>query len=137
VQEKIYKNSFPSNPELLPVIEDYILEKVSASKISEPKLNKLALAVAEASANSIIHGNNSDLNKSIELTIFIDDKRIKLIFKDEGKGFDPKKVPNPTTPDNILKTHGRGIHIMNTFLDSLTYNFLPDGTETVLEIGLT
>ena len=134
--EKIYNKSFPSNPELLPDIEDYIVGIASTIDMSEENLNKLALAVAEAASNAIMHGNKANHNKLLKLTIKINSNRIQLIFKDEGKGFDPAKVPNPTTPENILKTHGRGLHIMNTFLDDLTYNFLPDGTETILTINL-
>jgi len=134
--EKIYNKSFPSNPELLPDIEDYIMGIVSTVDMSEENLNKLALSVAEAASNAIIHGNKADNKKLLKLTIKINADRIQLIFKDEGKGFNPAEVPNPTTPENILKTHGRGLHIMNTFLDDLTYNFLPDGTETILTISL-
>lgn len=136
MKENIYTNSFPSNPNLLPQIEDYILEITSSLGLSEENMNKLALSVAEAAANSILHGNNCDVNKLVKLTIKISEERLQLIFKDEGEGFDPEKIPDPTTKENILKTHGRGIHIMNTFLDSLTYNFLSDGTETILTIKL-
>ena len=61
---------------------------------------------------------------------------MKIIFKDEGEGFEPKSVPDPTTPENILKESGRGIHIMKSYLSSLSYNFTPDGTEAILEMSL-
>ena len=136
MKDNIYQKSFPSDPNLLPQIEDYILEIVASIGLSEENMNKLALSVAEAAANSILHGNNSDVNKLVRITIKISKDQLQLIFKDEGKGFDPEKIPDPTTAENILKTHGRGLHIMHTFLDSLTYNFLPDGTEAILTIKL-
>ncbi len=136
MKETIHKRTFASDPELLPDIEDYIMDTVSTLVISEEAMNKLALSVAEAASNAIVHGNKSDISKSIEITIKVNAERIQLIFKDEGSGFNPESVPNPTTPENILKTHGRGLHIMHTFLDNLSYNFLEDGTETILDIKL-
>jgi len=136
LKEKIYTKSFPSDPNLLPQIEDYVLDVVSSIGLDKEILNRLALSVAEAAANSILHGNNSDINKLVKITIKISKDKLQLIFKDEGKGFNPDNIPDPTTEENILKTHGRGLHIMHTFLDSLTYNFLPDGTEAILTIKL-
>ena len=79
-----------------------------------------------------MHGNKSDRNKFLKIKVIVDDEKFKIIFKDEGNGFNPQKVPDPTKPENILKDNGRGIHIMKTFLDELSYNFTEDGTETIL-----
>ena len=132
--EKIYIKEVPSNPEFLPEVEEFIIQIAEENNLSEDKFNNLALSVAEAASNSIVHGNKSDREKLLQIKVIVDEKIFKIIFKDEGTGFNPRAVPDPTKPENILKDNGRGIHIMRTFLDDLTYNFLPHGTETILTL---
>ena len=126
-----YVKVFPSDPEYLPEIENFI-----KNNVNKERLNSLALSTAEAASNSILHGNKNDPTKKVEIKVFITDRKMKIIFKDEGEGFEPKSVPDPTTPENILKESGRGIHIMKSYLSSLSYNFTPDGTEAILEMSL-
>ncbi len=132
MSEKTYTKAIPSNPEFLPDVEEFILTIAQENNLDEDKFNSLALSVAEAASNSIVHGNKSDRNKFLKIKVIVDDEKFKIIFKDEGNGFNPQKVPDPTKPENILKDNGRGIHIMKTFLDELSYNFTEDGTETIL-----
>ena len=131
--EKISKE-VPSNPDLLPEIEEFVVDAIKNLDIPEDRLNNLALSVAEAASNSIVHGNNCDESKKVKIDIIIENSMVTVKFKDQGSGFVPDEVPDPTAPENILKDHGRGIHIMKTFLDSLEYNFLGDGTEVVLKL---
>ena len=67
--KKKYNKSFPSDPDLLPEIEDWIMEIAQEAKLNEDKYNHLALSVAEASANSIVHGNKSDKNITVDVRI--------------------------------------------------------------------
>ncbi len=92
------------------------------------------MATAEAAANCMLHGNKNDKKKNVEVNIFIETDKIIVKFKDEGKGFKIKNVPDPTQPENILKTSGRGLHIMKSLLDDLKYNFTPSGTEVILTV---
>ena len=126
--EKIFR----SNPELLPEIENYIIEKISDLSLSHEIMNKIELAVAEAAANSILHGNKSDKSKNVLIKIKASVSKLIISFKDEGKGFNPTQVPDPTKPENILKGSGRGIHIMKSLVDDIKYNFSDSGTELVL-----
>jgi serine/threonine-protein kinase RsbW len=57
---------------------------------------------------------------------------VEVTIKDEGIGFDPKKVPDPTNPENLLKDSGRGIYLMRVYMNDVKYNITPDGTETIL-----
>lgn len=131
-----FKKVFKSDPELLPHIEEFVINLAIEANINENKLNNLALSVAEASSNSMIHGNNADPNKNVLVEIIYDDDTFSVKFKDEGEGFNVTEVPDPTAPENILKDHGRGIHIMRSFLDDIKFNFTPNGTEVTLVIGL-
>ncbi len=129
---KIYKKKYPSNPELLPEIEDYILDTLSEIEFTEEKQNNMELAVAEASANSILHGNKCDINKDVTIKISVSEEKITISFQDEGEGFDPEAVPDPTKPENILRGSGRGIHIMRSLVDDLKYIFRENSTELIL-----
>ncbi len=129
---KKYIKKFPSVPNSMPLIEEFVLETIEELRLNDTALNQLTSSVAEASSNCIIHGNKSDKTKQIEVEIAIDDENIVITLKDEGKGFDLNSVPDPTLPENILKDSGRGIHIMKSFLTELKYIFTENGTETIL-----
>lgn len=127
-----FTKSFKSNPELLPQIETFILEKFEEFNISKNIKDNLEMAVAEAAANSILHGNESDPTKNVEIKVSKSNDQLQISFKDEGKGFNPKDVPDPTIPENILKGSGRGLHIMKSLVDDVQYNFTDSGTELIL-----
>lgn len=134
--EKVYQKEIISDPDLMPEVEEFILNIANEINLKEDKHNYLALSTAEAISNSIVHGNKLDKNKKVLITVTVTDSQIIIMFKDEGKGFNPNDVPDPTAPENILKDSGRGIHIMKSFIDELKYNFTPEGTETILAVSL-
>lgn len=136
MSEQTFTKEFPSDPDLLPEIEEFIIDIAKKINLDKDKHNNLALSVSEAASNSMVHGNKLDINKKVLITVKVSDDKMTVIFKDEGKGFTPENVPDPTKPENILKESGRGIHIMKNFLDDLTYNFTPTGTEAILVVRL-
>jgi serine/threonine-protein kinase RsbW len=131
-----HKSSFKSNPEVLPQIEAYVDEKIADLNLNEDIKNNIELAVAEAAANCILHGNKNDESKTVHIKIIISDGQLILSFKDEGDGFEPDKVPDPTIPENILKGSGRGLHIMRSLVDEMKYNFSNSGTELVITFNI-
>lgn len=134
--EKIYVKEIPSDPELLPELDKYLMDIANSAGMKSDFFNNLSLSFSEAASNSIVHGNKKDANKKIKITIKVDNEKMTIIIKDEGNGFDLNSVPDPTRPENILKDSGRGIHIMKSFLKELHYNFTPTGTETILVLNL-
>lgn len=123
---------FKSDAELLPEIEDYILGTIKHLKLKSELTNNIELAIAEAAANSILHGNNNDPSKKVTIKVTLNSSTIIISFTDQGKGFRPNEVPDPTKPENLLKGSGRGVHIMKTLVDGLEYNFSKKGTELIL-----
>ncbi|MEX0719683.1 MAG: ATP-binding protein [Balneolaceae bacterium] len=85
---------------------------------------KLMLAVSEAVTNSIIHGNKLDESKKVTLKAFLNPQASKLVFetKDEGKGFNPEEIPDPLADENLLKTSGRGVFLMEEYADEVSYS---------------
>ncbi|MFC2085231.1 ATP-binding protein [Bacteroidota bacterium] len=133
---KKYKKTVPSDPDILPEVEEFVMDIAERSNLNKSKFNNLALSVAEAASNSIIHGNKLDINKKVHIEIRVDDSTFQVSFRDEGKGFRLSNVPDPTKPENILKDSGRGIHIMKSFLDDIKFNFTHEGTEVILILNL-
>lgn len=136
MDKNYFKKVIPSDPNYLPEVEEFVIEIAKQAGLSNNKIHNLALSVAEASSNSIIHGNKRDINKNVTIEVMYDDKNFEVSLHDEGFGFDISKVPDPTEPENILKDSGRGIHIMKSFLDDLRYEFSEKGTTVTLLIKL-
>lgn len=136
MSDKIYIKEIESNPDLLPELDDFILNIAKEAGLDSDQTNSLSLSFSEAASNSILHGNKCDPNKKIKIKVEINSSNLIITIKDEGKGFDIESVPDPTKPENILKDSGRGIHIMKSYLSDLRYNFSSDGTETILTIKL-
>ncbi len=83
---------------------------------------KLLLAVVEGVNNAIVHGNKLESDKDVVLQYEITDKIIQFVITDNGPGFNYKNLPDPTKPENLEKTHGRGIFLMNHLADEVEFN---------------
>ncbi len=95
---------------------------------------KLLLAIVEGVNNAIVHGNKLDTSKKVQLEYQIKEKSIEFIISDEGPGFDLNNIPDPTLPENIEKTHGRGIFLMNHLADKI--EFEDSGSKVKLTFNL-
>ena len=104
--------------------------------LSEEQLATLLLAVTEATTNAIIHANKCDKSKQVKVDVRVQDSKLIIKIIDEGTGFDPSKVPDPTKPENILKDSGSGMYLMKIYMDELKYNITPEGTETILTMKI-
>ena len=122
------KKTYESDRRVLPELERFFMNVFKDLNLPEQKYNSLILALSEASSNAIKHGNKNDSNKKVNIEIIIDEKKIEILIKDEGSGFDPSVIPDPTEPENLLKESGRGLYIIKSFVDDFFYEFLPDGT---------
>lgn len=123
-----------SDLKLLPTVDKFIQKAVKKSGFEQNDIDNLLLSVNEAVSNAIIHGNHHDPNKKVKITVVKTGNEMIISVKDEGKGFDPSKIPDPTSPENILKENGRGIHIMKACVQNISYNFTSEGTEIILLI---
>jgi serine/threonine-protein kinase RsbW len=66
----------------------------------------------------------------------VENSKLIITIKDEGKGFDPTTLPNPTHPENLLKDSGRGVFLMKVYMNEVKYNVTPTGMETILVLNL-
>lgn len=89
------------------------------------------IAVREAVANAIKHGNRLAEEKSVAVDLEVKDGELVVRVVDQGAGFDPSDLGDPLAPENRLRPSGRGIFYMQRFMDSVDYDFLPGGGTAV------
>jgi serine/threonine-protein kinase RsbW len=98
--------------------------------VSEDVAFQIDMAVREAVTNAVVHGNKLDETKFIELSLKTLSGAIEITVHDQGSGFNPNEVPDPTQKENILKTSGRGIFFMRNFMDEVDWSINPKGGTT-------
>ena len=118
------------NIELVQAVVDDLLGRLG---LEEEERHWIGLAVREAVANAIKHGNAGDPAKQVEVEVELEGDAVVVTVRDEGGGFDPGRVANPLAPENLLRPGGRGIFYMRSLMDDVDYRFGPEGgTEVVL-----
>ena len=105
--------------------------------LNEETTHWILMALREALANAIKHGNAQDLDKRVHLQMDVTDHTLTIRIQDEGAGFDPEAVVDPLAPENRFKTSGRGIFYMKTFMDEVRFRQMDGGgMELVLKKDL-
>jgi len=112
------------NIELVQMAVDEILREQGAA---EEIRHWIGLALREAVANAIKHGNRQDPERPVEVELEAVADRVEIRVADRGEGFDPEAVPDPLAPENRFRSDGRGIFYMRKFMDDVHYSFRPDG----------
>ena len=106
----------------LNMVENAIDSLTNEIGISQDNYGKILVAVLEAVNNAIVHGNKADLKKTVEIDFWVKRKDLNISVTDEGKGFKPAEVPDPTRPENIEAINGRGIFLMSRLADEIEFN---------------
>jgi len=106
--------------------------------LNEETTHWILMALREALANAIKHGNGQDMAKRVHLEMEVKDHTLRIRIRDEGTGFDPAGVADPLAQENRFKTSGRGIFYMKTFMDEVRFSRVDGGgMEIVLTKDLT
>ena len=113
--------SLPSTMQLIYLIDTVISDILREMKFDEEAQEHVNLAVIEAGTNAIKHGNKEDLSKTTTFEFLIDDEKLTIVITDEGPGFQREDVANPLEPENLLKSSGRGIFLMEACMDEVEY----------------
>ncbi len=135
IRNKFYLE-IESDPNNLIIVEEFVNYCSVELNINKEKISSLLLAVTEAVTNAIIHANKNDKSKLVKISVERKNQQLIITVKDQGNGFDPSKVPDPTIPENLLKDSGRGVYLMRFYTDELKFNITPEGTETILILNL-
>jgi serine/threonine-protein kinase RsbW len=113
--------------------EEIALGVAQRAGFEEDDLLKIGMAVRESVVNAVVHGNRYNANKKVSFSVVKNPQRLTVRVADEGEGFDYEDVPDPLAPENLLRSSGRGIFLMRSFMDELLIRRLePAGMEFVL-----
>lgn len=117
-----YDQHVPSEPDVCGQIIKILLDQLEASDWTRKDVFGIHMSMEEAILNAIRHGNQCSADKKVHVLIEISADRFYAKITDEGGGFDPSKVPDPTLEENLGRTSGRGVVLMKNFVDEIAYN---------------
>lgn len=132
---ELFKVKIPSLMENIRIVESFIDNAKEKHRINDDIYGNIMIAVTESVNNAIKHGNREDEKKTVELSMELQDSRIKFFVRDEGRGFDFDNLADPTAPENIEKPGGRGIFLMKHLSDEI--QFYDDGRSVELIFYVT
>lgn len=100
--------------------------------LDEDQRFHIGMAVREAAINAVLHGNEYDPTRHIDVSLENTGKDLVFVIADEGNGFNPDKVPDPLASENLLRGTGRGIFLIRSLMDEVHFRQLHPGTELTL-----
>jgi|SRR5580692_9944904 serine/threonine-protein kinase RsbW len=125
--------SYPSSPSIqfeyaLPsevaAISDFInkfMLFITKCRCAPGNETDVEIALREALENAVVHGNHEDPRKHVYVSCRCEPDEVLIAVRDEGQGFDVDKVPDPTAPENVQSSHGRGIYLMKALMDEVRF----------------
>ena len=117
-----HQTRFPTSTEEAKRILDGLLAQMSDRGWDEQDVFGVHLAVEEAMMNAIKHGNQLDPSKQVFVDLQLLQDQLTITIADEGDGFDPDKVPDPTDDENLELPSGRGLMLMRSFMNTIDFN---------------
>jgi serine/threonine-protein kinase RsbW len=113
--------------------EELAVGMAQRAGFAEDDLMKIGMAVRESMVNAVVHGNRYNANKHVRLAVAVEAGRFTLRVADQGEGFDFEGIPDPLAPENLMRTSGRGIFLIRSFMDEFRMAHLENGgTEVTL-----
>jgi serine/threonine-protein kinase RsbW len=111
-------------------IQEDIERQLKECQFTEHEIFSIRLALEEALVNAIKHGNRLDRNKKVHVAYNIQPERFDILITDEGRGFDPGEVPDPTAVENLERPCGRGLMLMRYYMNEVSFN--PSGNSVFM-----
>jgi len=112
----------PSDTLAIAVVCERIISGLKEADFSEDDVFAVHLALEEAFINAVKHGNRLDPAKKIQIEYARSEDKVQISITDEGEGFNPSDVPDPRVGDNLYKADGRGILLMQSYMDEVKFN---------------
>ncbi|AKQ47066.1 serine/threonine protein kinase [Rufibacter radiotolerans] len=116
------KIQIPSIIENIRIVESFIDNSREKFQIEDDIYGNIMVAVTESVNNAIRHGNKFDKDKNVYLSLFVEPNQLRFEIEDEGSGFDPNSLSDPTAPENLENPGGRGIFLMRNLCDDVTFS---------------
>ena len=122
--------TFPSVKENVALVERFVDEICEFYNIGDENYGNILIAITEAVSNAIYHGNRLDPDKSVRFFYETKDNNLCFTVQDEGRGYNPDTLPDPTDPANVENPNGRGVFLMRRLTDDI--KFFDDGRKVEL-----
>lgn len=103
-------------------VQKRILDEVGRFNYDENSVFAIKLALEEGMINAIKHGNKHDASKTVTVEYEVTAEKTEIVIEDQGAGFDPKDVPDPTLEENLAKASGRGILLIGAYMNVFEYS---------------
>ena len=113
------ERSFDSTLDSVDSAEELVSGLAGRAGFNDEDLLKIGMAVREAMVNAVVHGNRYSAHKKVRFALSYEAGRLTVKISDEGEGFDVDHLPDPLSPDNLLRSSGRGIFLIRSFLDEV------------------
>lgn len=114
---------------------EFVMSRCASCSAHANRLNlNFRVGLTEALSNAMLYGNQHDPSKNVVVELLMGEGRLQATVRDQGAGFDPAAVPDPTRPENIARPCGRGLFLMRELLDEVSYN--DRGNEVTLVLRL-
>lgn len=117
-------------------VESFIETISRKAHLDEDQEGNLAIGLTELVNNAILHGNQSDPQKKVTITVTLQHNVLEVSVRDEGEGFDPDALEDPVAPENLMKESGRGIFLVEQLVGPVTFKKLETGTEARFRLNL-
>ena len=112
----------PSELSELPGVLSAVVDQAKSHGFGKDEVFAIRLSLDEAVSNAIVHGNKSDPTKHVTIEYAIDDQQACISVSDEGCGFCPDDLPDPTLEENLTSPHGRGVMLIESYMSKVSYN---------------
>ncbi len=119
--EQVICLDLPSSLQWVHLLHVVISEILTETQLDEETSDQVNLAVIEAGTNAIKHGNQGDPEKRAYFEFIIHPDKFTIVIQDQGQGFDREQVPNPMHSENLFKSSGRGVFLIELCMDDVTY----------------
>lgn len=116
------KVSIPSDPAEARRVQQEIERALQENQFTEKDIFGIRLALEEALVNAIKHGNQMDRAKKVHISYQVRREHFEITIADEGPGFNPEDVPDPTAPENLERCCGRGLMLMRHYMTEVAYS---------------
>ena len=114
------------------IVEQKAAEYAQKAGFDEDTASQISMVSREGAVNAVLHGNKKDPAKQVRATFSLSPEDLIIQIADEGHGFDPAAIPDPLSPEGILKPSGRGVFLMRTIMDEVHFRQLSPGAEITL-----
>ena len=129
--DKSFHLAIGSRFENIELVQLVLKDSLDQLGLDDDNRHWIDVAVREAVANAIKHGNREDPAKQVQVDLTVESECLVIRVQDEGAGFDPAHLEDPLAPENLLKPNGRGIFYMKSFMDDIQYGMGPGGGTVV------